>query len=225
MTGADKIRLFVGVPIALDSVRAISRAVAGMQQAAQTAGLRVRWVSPANYHVTLKFLGWTRAEALPAIADALGRALTGAAGFSFEACGAGAFPRASQGRVLWIGVDDPQSGLARLADAVDRALAPVGFRPEKRAYHPHITLGRLREVAKVDSLVQCCAEQRYSVTRVDLVRLYESIMKSDGSEYPVSAEWRLRRPGGTRERHTEAVETSFVAAGSGPNDDRDPPDP
>jgi hypothetical protein len=120
MKGA--VRLFVGAPISLASVRAIGGAVVAMGKAAEAARLRVRWLSPVTYHVTLKFIGWTRAEAMPAIEDALASALAGARAFPIAVGGAGAFPSAGRGRVMWIGVDDAGGGLARLAAKIEEAL-------------------------------------------------------------------------------------------------------
>jgi 2'-5' RNA ligase len=44
-------------------------------------------------------------------------------------------------RVIWAGLDCQP--LTEIAAALDRALAPFGFDPERRAFHAHITLGRV----------------------------------------------------------------------------------
>ncbi len=185
-------RLFVGVKLSLEAVADVRERVDAMRAAAEEAGVPVRWVAPATYHVTLKFLGEARPEAVFAIRDAVGEALEDVDAFEFSPVGAGAFPSAARGRVVWIGVDDPAGGLIALASACDRALAPLGFPAEKRAFHPHVTVGRLRQVANVDPVVLACTEQRCSGTLAAKVTLFESQTKSTGSEYVSQATWPLR---------------------------------
>ena len=186
-------RLFVGVAISMESVRAVAAVAEAMRAAAGPEGPPVRWVPPASYHVTLKFLGEARSEVVPALRDAVGEALAGEGPFTFRARGAGAFPALDRARVLWVGVDDPEGRLARLAAACDEAAARLGFRRERRAFHPHVTIGRLRQVANVESLVLPCTEQECSDTRATSVILYESLRKAKGSEYRARAEWPLRQ--------------------------------
>jgi 2'-5' RNA ligase len=192
--GNCAVRLFVGVKISMAAVDAIAAAVERMREAARDRGVRVRWLSPAAYHVTLKFLGEARPEALDAVRDALGAALAGADGLAFRTRGAGAFPDPARARVVWVGVDDG-GRLAKLAAACERAVVPLGFAAERRGFHPHVTIGRLREVANVEPVLLGCTEQEYSETRADRVTLFESIMKSSGSEYAVRAEFPLRQTG------------------------------
>ncbi len=45
-------------------------------------------------------------------------------------------------RVLWVGLDDPSQALERLNDRLMAALTPLGFPPEGRPFHPHLTLAR-----------------------------------------------------------------------------------
>src|SRR5256885_1857035 len=56
--------------------------------------------------------------------------------------GAGAFPSARRGRVLWVGVAEGRDVLARLAKGVAERLAPLGHAPEERQFRPHITIVR-----------------------------------------------------------------------------------
>ena len=188
-------RLFIGIQISMAAVDAITEAVVGMRGGADASGLNVRWVPPASYHVTLKFLGEARPETVAAIRDAVAAAVDDEAAFRFATRGAGAFPSPERARVLWIGADDAGGRMARIAAACDEALAPLGFEPERRAFHPHVTIGRLRQVANAEALVLRCTEQEFSETRASAVTLFESTIKSNGSEYAVRAQWPLRQTG------------------------------
>ena len=57
--------------------------------------------------------------------------------------GGGAFPSERRARVLWLGVDEGAELLAQLAGAVGALLAPLGYEPEDRPFHAHLTLARL----------------------------------------------------------------------------------
>jgi 2'-5' RNA ligase len=188
---SDRARLFVGVAVSAETANAIAAAAGDLRAAAERAGVPVRWVSPAAYHVTLKFLGWARREVIGAIDDAVGAALTGERAFQLIVRGAGAFPRADRARVLWVGVSDPGGALARSAAAVERALAPLGFAPEGRPFHAHITVGRTERVADAGALLLPWSERTFSTTRVDAVSLYESSGNTKVSGYPSRLRWPL----------------------------------
>jgi 2'-5' RNA ligase len=99
-----------------------------------------------DYHLTVQFLGDTAEEDLPALGRALEAAAASTAPLEVVYGGLGAFPSAQRARVVWVGMQAPQrpEALADLAGAVGQALEPLGYPPEARAFHPHITLGRLR---------------------------------------------------------------------------------
>lgn len=104
----------------------------------------VRWVKPEKVHLTLKFLGETPVAKIAAIKAALAEVCRQSAPFTCEVAGAGTFPNPQRPQVLWVGLNDPYGRLGKLAEEVDRALHQVGFAREKRAFSPHVTLGRVR---------------------------------------------------------------------------------
>lgn len=188
---SNKARLFVGAKVSLATVNALNDAVRELSQRAADAGVNVRWVTPATYHVTLKFIGWTRPEVVDAIRDRVAETIAGTAPFDFDTRGMGAFPKPERARVVWAGISNPGEQLTTMANRIDTALADLGFPAETRAYHPHVTLGRLREPKSVESVLEPYSEHLFSKTSVESVVLYESKMKSTGSEYEIRHEWPL----------------------------------
>lgn len=174
-------RLFVGIRVSVQTANALAATAESLQRRAKDAGIDVKWVAPVNYHVTLKFLGWTREDAIGAVRDALATALVGVAPLKFRTARLGAFPSLDKASVLWAGVDG--GVLDDVAARVDTALAGIGYPREARAFHAHVTLGRLRETRPVRDLVLPLSEQMFSDTRVDGVTLFESETKSSGSVY------------------------------------------
>jgi len=200
-------RLFVGVRVSLATVQALDEAVHEMRRT-WSGERRVRWVSPASYHVTLKFLGWTRPEVAFALRDRLATATAGLRAFELETRRVGAFPGLERARVLWAGVDEVGAArLGELAGRVERAAEELGFAREERAFHPHVTLARLPSPIDVRELVSRCSEQMFRLSWVDSVVLFESKMKSSGSEYEEKARWPLDGDSKPPRRHTGPVDT------------------
>jgi 2'-5' RNA ligase len=175
-------RLFVGVQVSVATANALARCAEQLARRARDAKLEIKWVSPANYHVTLKFLGWTQNDAVAAVSDRLETALVGAQGFRFRTSRLGAFPSLDKATILWAGIEDPKP-LTELAERVERAAAELGYKAETRPFHPHVTLARVRETRLLRDVVLPMSEQMFSETRVDSVILYESETKSSGSVY------------------------------------------
>jgi 2'-5' RNA ligase len=103
-----------------------------------------RWVKPDAMHLTLKFIGDQVPEAQ------IGPIRAALAGieqrrFNLVVRGVGRFPPGMKQapRVVWAGIVD-QPALKQLQAAVERALEPLGFEPERRDFNPHITLARVQ---------------------------------------------------------------------------------
>ena len=201
-----KIRLFLGVKVAMSTVGALAEAAEFMRREAYDAGYQIRWVVPATYHVTLKFLGWTQPEIVALVRDRLDSRLAQIPSFEFTTAGVGAFPNPQNARVVWAGIDDPQGRLAELAGVIEEELETLGFPKEKRPFHPHVTLGRVKRVDDVSAVLQRATEQNFRKTRVETVTLFESIMKSVGSEYVSRAEIELFSGRSESKRQTEQLQ-------------------
>lgn len=126
------LRLFFAVPVD-ESVKA---AAAKTQAELKAAGVEARWTDPASLHLTLRFLGDTPKERLPAARLALA-ALAGAGGFDAAFDRLGSFPG-----VIWAGVGDGSARLAALAARLADALTRAGFTADERPFQAHLTLGR-----------------------------------------------------------------------------------
>lgn len=200
-----QVRLFLGVRISVTALRGLAEVAESLRKAAYDAGYQIRWVAPANYHITLKFLGATAPESIEAIRDRLSPRLVALPGFEFSINGVGAFPSLENARVIWAGVDDPSGGLLKLAEITESELTDLGFQPEARPFHPHVTLGRVKRVDNMTPLVRSISERIFRRTRVDSVVLFESIMKPVGSEYVERARFELLSGLEGGKRHTEPL--------------------
>lgn len=221
----DGKRLFVGLRISLATANQLSRAVETLSRRARDGGLELTWVPPASFHLTLKFLGWTRSAAVDAVRDALERAVTGASRFTFKTARLGAFPSVDKANVVWAGVDEPTGALIALAAAVETAMTGIGYAASivvpARPFHPHVTLARLREIRSVKELVLPVAEQMFGDTRIEAVTLYESETKPTGSVYKEISRIDLKPAVSDAERQTRALD---LGAQPGPSELEDTDD-
>ncbi|MFH1058775.1 MAG: RNA 2',3'-cyclic phosphodiesterase [Pseudomonadota bacterium] len=133
-------RLFV----ALELPEAVKAAAAGVMAELKQSGADLKWVDPANLHLTLKFLGEVDPKRLDDITAALAQALAGQPALILTPAGAGAFPGRGRIQVVWLGLVGQAAALAALAGRVESALTALGFAPEGRAFQAHLTLARAR---------------------------------------------------------------------------------
>lgn len=148
----------------------------------------VRWVGPAQLHLTLKFLGDVPDEREAEIAGAVeGAARTGRP-FDLVLGGVGGFPHLRRPRVVWVGVEAAPE-LSALYEELERRFESLGFERESRALHPHITLGRATRDARAAGfrgMEPAAASIDYRArVRVETLDLMRSRLRPTGAEYEV----------------------------------------
>ena len=160
-------RLFVAVELPGEVKDELVRTIDRARSAAPDA----RWISRENLHLTLVFLGEVAEERIPAIEAALGRAAAKHAPIATRLGGAGAFPSSRRARVLWVGLDDPDGALGRLAVACAHALEPLGFTPESRPWTAHLTIARFRTPVTASAIVEAdVAPVPFTASEITLFR-------------------------------------------------------
>lgn len=172
--------------------------------------LPVRWLPASSYHLTLRFLGEQPDAKLSDIRGALEAAASGEPPFRVSSTGVGATPSLAHPRVLWLELAHEPS-LTRIHGRLSEALAEYGFRPEERAFRPHLTLGRTRRGRHPGAF----AELPNVVSRLELVDapipigsidLMQSELLPTGARYRVLARALLVQDetAGTNQREGES---------------------
>jgi RNA 2',3'-cyclic 3'-phosphodiesterase len=148
----------------------------------------VRWVSPRNLHLTLKFLG----DVSPANVNLLTQMLRAEAdscpAFDIHLNGLGSFPSPKRPRIIYIGIQAPAE-LEALARGIESACARLGYESEARGFSPHLTIGRVRqnvsssEQQKIRMALEETKIDSLGTARVDSVHLYKSDLKPSGPVY------------------------------------------
>ena len=140
-----------------------------------------RWQDEGQLHLTLRFIGEVQRPVANDIADTLTRVR--AEPFQLRINGVGRFEQRSSG-ALWAGVE-PKTDVAALAAKVERMCQEVGLEPERRAFHPHITLARWkgRRTREVQDFLERRAGLHSSPFEVDRFVLFESRLSRHGAHY------------------------------------------
>jgi 2'-5' RNA ligase len=157
----------------------------------------VRWIRASSIHLTLKFLGQIPVETTEAITIALESACDPFPPFSFTVKEIGCFPSPHRPRVIWVGVEEPTGALAGLQRATEDACEQLGFRRESRPYHPHLTVGRIRDRTTmgkrraVGQAIQELGVGPFGSVTVSGVTLIRSDLRPAGAVYTSLGEIRL----------------------------------
>ncbi len=187
-------RLFVAVELPEE----IRTGIEHLQRDLKSKGQGVRWVQPRSIHCTLKFLGDVAEEQVPSLVTAL-TPCAERPPFTVGVRETGVFPRWSDPRVIWVGVAPVEPELAELQRAVEHALVPLGFPREEREFHPHLTLGRVKQKNRLQNLVGYIREIRSAIDLgsfpVDEFVLFQSILRPEGAEYRAVHKFKLRGDG------------------------------
>jgi 2'-5' RNA ligase len=140
----------------------------------------LRWQDDDQLHLTLRFIGEVERPVAEDLAAALARIRFES--FSLSLDGVGKFEKHRRGS-LWAGVQ-PKDQLKSLAAKVERACQSAGLEPERRAYHPHITLARWSGRAPdLDRHLEQLGGLASSPWPVSEFILYESRLGRDGAHY------------------------------------------
>lgn len=148
-----------------------------------------RWQDDQQLHLTLRFIGEVERPVAQDIADALTRIRTEP--FALRIAGVGRFEQRSSG-ALWAAVE-PKPVVTALAAKVERACVGVGLEPERRSFHPHVTLARwkgrrTREVAAFLERARGLSSEPFDVTEFIL---FESRLSRHGAHYEAVADYPL----------------------------------
>jgi RNA 2',3'-cyclic 3'-phosphodiesterase len=154
-----------------------------------------RRVEPADFHITLVFLGDLDDPTLDEVHLAL--SALHLPGFPLELRGFGMFggdrPRSLHAVVL------PSEGLARLAARVTRACVLAGCTPEERRFVPHVTLGRfspgMADAMRLERAVAEGAGFAAGPWVADRLTLFRSDLHRTGARYQALADYTLAPPG------------------------------
>ena len=145
----------------------------------------VKWVHEENLHVTLKFLGEVPDVDVPNVRESLaGMALPGP--MRLRVNRVDCLPNRGPVRIIATGIKGDVHAHLQLYELIERACVDVGNARERRASHPHITLGRLRIPLPNDArklLGDIAARMKGPAFEATGFALIQSVLLAQGPRY------------------------------------------
>ena len=153
--------------------------------------LPVRWTKKENIHITLIFLGYLSDEELLEVIEATREtaARTPAFSINFSKICYGP-PKKMPPRMVWVEGEKSEE-LGKLQSDLENSLLSFsvkGLEREKRAYSPHITLGRVKtwEWRQMETEERPEVNEEISLTfGVNSIEVMESQLRRGGPNYTV----------------------------------------
>ncbi len=145
----------------------------------------LKMVNLAKVHITLKFLGDIDESLVPDIEKVIKYAVSGIQPFTMNLKGTGAFPNLNRISVIWAGMENAEA-LGEIARKIDSGLKPLGLKPEKRKFSPHVTVARVKSSKNKDRLVDTINEfqnTEFGEVPVNKIILKKSVLTPQGPIY------------------------------------------
>lgn len=180
--------------LAVELDKGVRRQIAGLIDLMTRQVSGIKWVESENIHLTLKFFGDVDELDIPEICQTVQETLSSHEAFSINCRGVGAFPHMARARTIWVGVNDGETEICNLQEDIDEQLRLIGFRSESRRFHPHITLGRVRDGRNrelIRELLQTYVDAQFGTLPVAVLTLFSSQLAKTGPEYNVLARFGL----------------------------------
>jgi len=176
------IRTFIAIQIPED----IKNEISTFQEELKAAGKGIGWVKPDNIHLTLKFLGSTDEQLIDDIDEKIKDSVVGINQFQIQVQGIGAFPNLKRPRVIWIGANSETDQLGVVVQKLEKNLEVLGFKPENRKFSAHLTVGRVKDNRKINSVlerVKSFSEFDAGTFTVEKIELIKSDLHPAGAIY------------------------------------------
>jgi len=185
------VRTFIAIETPADKLAALGGLIASLRQ----SGVDARWETGDKMHCTVKFLGDVEGADLGDVLSIIRSTVGRYPKFTLVYEGIGAFPNARRPRVIWAGCSDRDGVLGRLKTGLDDALGPKGFPAEDRAFHPHVTLGRMNSDSVPGNLTPKLENLTFEprIIQVDTIVVMKSVLRPQGALYTRLDEIQLRQ--------------------------------
>ena len=183
MNDSKPVRAFLAIELPPD----IKDLIEDIKERLMPALEGIRWARPEGMHLTLKFFGDVSQGDVACISEVVEKNVRDIAPMELNAGLPGGFPSLKRPRVLWLGIGGDTQRLEALQAEIEGDLKECGFPGEKRAFKPHLTLGRARSRGGIISGSEDVITETWEpgTHRFDVreLILFESELKPGGAVY------------------------------------------
>ena len=137
-------RAFIALPVSPEIRKGLHSVMQRLRNTFRVAP--IKWATPDQFHLTLRFLGNVPDESAAEITSRLRVVCGRFRPIDAFVSGLGCFPTANEPRVIWVGMNGGP-GLLELQRAIAATTSDLGDRPTHESFHPHLTLGRVRDIS------------------------------------------------------------------------------
>ena len=173
------VRIFFAVSLSKE----VKNVLRDVQHEMRSLPGKIKWVDPEQCHLTLKFVGEVEPGRPRALWEAV-EELDLPGPFRIELESSGVFPNPRRPRVLWVGIRESDP-LSEVANSIDRRLNEEGISREKRDFHPHLTVGRVKNGSLPGETMERFLNLSIPAIdmQVDSIVCYESDLQPGGAVY------------------------------------------
>jgi 2'-5' RNA ligase len=153
------------------------------------AATGVKWVERENVHLTLRFFGTLTDGQLAKAASCMNEVARLESQFSVWLTTLGAFPSVARARVIWVGSEEGNEPLVRIAASLDQRFVEAGLGGADKPFSPHLTIGRVKVPRRNPELEQAIRSLTFERVefRINGLILTKSELRPQGPIYsPVS---------------------------------------
>ncbi len=156
----------------------------------------VKWVEAPHMHLSLRFLGELELSLIEnEISPALEKISLESKPLHLTLQGVGLFSSMDKPRVFWLGVGGELVDLKRLYLKIEKTLQAWPIHVEEHDFHPHITLGRVKQIADRKIWQQALEEYEkidFANFRASTISLFKSELTPTGPIYTRLQEFSLQ---------------------------------
>ncbi|HTZ11987.1 MAG TPA: RNA 2',3'-cyclic phosphodiesterase [Candidatus Margulisiibacteriota bacterium] len=177
--------------LAIDLPENIRDTLAGIQGELKKGAADVKWVSPGNIHLTLKFLGEINDNQAEKIKAILAETAQHHQAFYIKINSLGAFPKLDYPRVIWAGALEGKAETEAIAAELEEKIIQMGIPKEEKPFACHITLGRVRSSLNKERLVKAILGLNDSLKKETMefpafkITFYKSTLTPNGPLYQI----------------------------------------
>ena len=178
----EKLRTFIAIELPDELKKRLEMLQEELKKDSGKAS-KISWARPETIHLTLKFLGPVENQRLEEISEALKKATRDIEKFTVKTRGIGGFPNLKNPRVVWVGMDGSEY-LKKLYGNIEECMESAGFEREKREFHPHLTLCRVKNPKDGKMLSERIEKLRTDISmdfQADSVVFFKSELKKGGA--------------------------------------------
>lgn len=174
-------RLFIALPLPTQIEEFLGKIIFTLKQKPG----RVKWVTPKNIHLTVKFLGDTEENKVNSIIESIKSIASKHQSVECTIDRIGGFPDIKRPKVIWAGTRDNIDKLEAIAADIEDKMTSLGFERENRRFKSHLTLGRIRDNRYIAELTEYLENYMFPPETVlfNSIVLFKSTLTPKGPIY------------------------------------------